>query len=182
MSTMVQEPYVNHVPTMTGGIGRSNLTTFYRNNFIFNNSDDTELELTSRTIGIDRVVDEFLFKFTHDKELDWLFPGVPPTHKYLELPLCAVVNIRGDRLYHEHIAWDQAGALKQLGLLPEFLPFPYPLPDGRTASPGQEFYYQLPVAGIEAAEKMRDRGSVLSNQMFKYKIIEAPRSSRYEGS
>lgn len=57
---------------MTGGIGRDRLTNFYRHNFIFNNSADTELELISRTIGIDRVVDEFIFKFTHDKELDWL--------------------------------------------------------------------------------------------------------------
>lgn len=88
MSTMVAEPYVNHVPTvssstfptsgsdisqLTGGIGRSKLTEFYCNNFIFNNSDDTELELTSRTIGIDRVIDEFIFKFTHDKQLDWLY-------------------------------------------------------------------------------------------------------------
>ncbi|RMZ77576.1 hypothetical protein DV737_g4261, partial [Chaetothyriales sp. CBS 132003] len=72
MSTMVQEPYVNHVPTMTGGIGREALTNFYRHNFIFNNSADTEMELISRIIGIDRVVDEFIFKFTHDRELDWL--------------------------------------------------------------------------------------------------------------
>lgn len=107
---------------------------------------------------------------------------MPPTHKYVELPFCAVVNIRGDRLYHEHISWDQAGALKQLGLLPEFLPFPYPLPDGKTASPGHEFYYRLPVAGIEAAEKMRDRSSVRSNQMFNYKVIEKPNSSRHEDS
>lgn len=72
MSTMVQEPYVNHVPTLTGGIGREALTKFYRDNFIFNNSADTELDLISRTIGIDRVIDEFLFKFTHDQVIDWL--------------------------------------------------------------------------------------------------------------
>ena len=57
---------------MTGGVGRSRLTEFYRNNFIFNNSTDTDLELVSRTIGIDRVIDEFIFKFTHDREIDWL--------------------------------------------------------------------------------------------------------------
>jgi hypothetical protein len=94
MSTMVQEPYVNHIPTvsenvvtcsryllmirqLTGGVGRDNLSVFYRNNFIFNNSADTDLELVSRTIGIDRVIDEFIFKFTHDRELDWLC--VPPS-------------------------------------------------------------------------------------------------------
>lgn len=57
---------------MTGGIGRESLTSFYRHNFIFNNSEDTDLELISRTLGIDRVVDEFIFKFTHNKKLDWL--------------------------------------------------------------------------------------------------------------
>ncbi|KAM0432043.1 hypothetical protein ACHAQK_009959 [Fusarium lateritium] len=78
MSTMVDQPYVNHVPTqlmpeqLTGGIGRTALTKFYRDNFIFQNSVDTELELISRTIGIDRVVDEFIYKFTHNKTIDWL--------------------------------------------------------------------------------------------------------------
>ena len=72
MSTMVQEPYVNHVPTITGGIGRTNLTAFYRHHFIFNNPEDTALELVSRTVGIDRVIDEFVFSFTHDREIDWL--------------------------------------------------------------------------------------------------------------
>ncbi|KAM5341245.1 hypothetical protein ACJ41O_015354 [Fusarium nematophilum] len=72
MSTMVQEPYVNHIPTLTGGIGRDKLSHFYRHNFIFNNSADTDLELISRTVGIDRVIDEFIFKFTHDREVDWM--------------------------------------------------------------------------------------------------------------
>lgn len=72
MGTMVQEPYVNHVPTLTGGIGRSKLTNFYRHHFVFNNPEDTALELVSRTVGVDRVIDEFIFSFTHDKEIDWL--------------------------------------------------------------------------------------------------------------
>jgi carboxymethylenebutenolidase len=62
----------NGLAQLTGGVGRSSLTTFYRDSFIFNNSADTDLELVSRTIGIDRVIDEFIFKFTHDRELDWL--------------------------------------------------------------------------------------------------------------
>lgn len=72
MSTMVQEPYVNHIPTMTGGVGRANLTNFYRDHFIFNNPEDTALELVSRTVGIDRVIDEFIFSFTHNRMIDWL--------------------------------------------------------------------------------------------------------------
>ncbi len=72
MATMVQEPYVNHIPTMTGGIGRDKLTLFYANHFVFANPDDTALELVSRTVGVDRVIDEFIFSFTHDRMIDWL--------------------------------------------------------------------------------------------------------------
>ena len=57
---------------LTGGIGRARLSHFYLHHFIFNNPDDTELDLVSRTVGVDRVVDEFIFSFTHVKEVDWL--------------------------------------------------------------------------------------------------------------
>jgi carboxymethylenebutenolidase len=73
MNTMVQEPYVNHIPTITGGIGREKLAHFYANHFIPQNPKDTELELVSRTVGIDRVIDEFIYKFTHDMQIDWLY-------------------------------------------------------------------------------------------------------------
>ncbi|KEF63568.1 carboxymethylenebutenolidase [Exophiala aquamarina CBS 119918] len=172
MSTMVQEPYVNHVPTMTGGVGRTALTSFYRQNFIFLNSADTSMELLSRTIGIDRIIDEFLFKFTHDKELDWFLPGIPPTFRKAEIPFHAVVNIRGDRLYHEHINWDQGTALRQLGLMPEYLPYPAQLVKGSEATPNKRYEYKVPVGGIEVASKMRDRNSVSSNEMFKFKVKE----------
>ncbi|KIV82618.1 hypothetical protein PV11_04716 [Exophiala sideris] len=172
MGTMVQEPYVNHITTMTGGIGRVRLTKFYQNNFIHNNPDDTEMQLVSRTIGIDRVVDEFIFKFTHDREMDWMIPGIPPTGRRVEVPFTAVVCIRGDRLYHEHIAWDQASVLIQLGLMPEFLPFPYPLPDGKKAASGKRFEYRVPAAGIDISKKMLDKNSLASNGMFDYKVRE----------
>lgn len=168
MATMVQEPYVNHIPTITGGIGRTPLSAFYANEFIFSNPADTALELISRTVGVDRVVDEFIFKFTHDTVVNWILPGIPPTGRYLQIPFTAVVNIRGDRLYHEHISWDQATVLKQLGLLPEYLPFPYSV-DGKE---GREVEYRLPVSGTECAEKMRDKNSVGSNEMFGFEIRE----------
>ncbi|KAM0247226.1 hypothetical protein ACHAQJ_009934 [Trichoderma viride] len=172
MSTMVQEPYVNHVPTLTGGIGRKDLANFYRDHFIFHNSADTELELISRTVGIDRVIDEFIFKFTHDREIDWLLPGVPPTGRKGEIPFTAVVNIRGDRLYHEHISWDQGTVLRQLGLLPEYLPFPYPLQEGSFSGPEKTVEYKVPVLGLETVEKMREKTSVPSNELFSCKIRE----------
>lgn len=107
---------------MTGGVGRAKLTEFYRDHFIFryvtatpssarpgsadgSNPDDADLSVVSRTVGADRVVDEFIYSCTHNKMIDWLLPGVPPTGKHIEIPMMAVVNIRGDRLYHEHIWW-----------------------------------------------------------------------------
>lgn len=99
-------------------------------------------------------------------------PGIPPTNKYLEIPFTAVVCIRGDRLYHEHIAWDQATVLKQLDLLPEYLPFPYPLPHNKLPASGKRFEYKLPVANVSCAEKMRDKNKVVSNEMFEYSIRE----------
>ncbi|KAL3480795.1 hypothetical protein BJX99DRAFT_204874 [Aspergillus californicus] len=172
MATMVQEPYVNHVPTLTGGIGRARLSNFYLNHFIFNNPDDTGLELISRTIGVDRVVDEFIFCLTHTKVVDWLLPGIPPTNKPLRIPFTSVVNIRGDRLYHEHIAWDQATVLMQLGLLPEYLPFPYALPGGQVPSAGKRFEYRVPAAGVETATKLQNEHLVPSNGMFEFGVRE----------
>jgi len=135
MKTMVAEPYVNHVPTMTGGVGAKELSRFYQNHFVNSNPADTKLIPISRTIGSDRVVDEMIFCFTHDREIDWMLPGVKPTGKYVEVPLIAVVNFRGPKLYHEHIYWDQASVLVQIGLLDPKL---------------------LPVAGRETAQKVLD--------------------------
>jgi carboxymethylenebutenolidase len=123
MATMVAEPYVNHIPTMTGGVGHKELSRFYQHHFVNSNPKDTRLVPVSRTIGTDRLVDEMLFCFTHDVEIDWMLPGVKPTGKYVEVPLVAIINFRGDKLYHEHIYWDQASVLAQIGLLdPKNLP------------------------------------------------------------
>jgi len=123
MATMVTEPYVNHVPTMTGGVGYKELHRFYKHHFVNSNPADTRLIPLSRTIGADRVVDEMIFCFTHDREIDWMLPGVKPTGKYVEVPLVAIVNFRGEKLYHEHIYWDQASVLVQVGLLdPKLVP------------------------------------------------------------
>lgn len=85
------------------------------------------------------------------------------------MPFTAVVNIRGDRLYHEHISWDQGTVLAQLGLMPQYLPFPYPVQGQKE---GARLEFRVPVLGIETASKMRDRNSVPSNEMFSYKVRE----------
>ncbi|KAB8205816.1 hypothetical protein BDV34DRAFT_212915 [Aspergillus parasiticus] len=125
-----------------------------------------------RTVGTDRIVDEFIFSLTHNKEIDWLLPGIPPTGKPLRIPFTSVVNIRGDRLYHEHIAWDQATVLVQLGLMPEYLPYPYALPGGQLPGPGKRFEYRVPAAGVETAMKLQDEHAVPSNGMFEFKVRE----------
>ncbi len=135
MRTMVSDPYVNHVPVMTGGVGVRDLARFYANHFIPKLPKDTHLVPISRTVGADRIVDEMLFCFTHDTEIDFMLPGVPPTGRYVEVPTVAIVKFRGDKLYHEHIYWDQASVLVQIGLLD---------PKG------------LPVAGIDTAKKLLD--------------------------
>src|SRR6202521_3900031 len=109
--------------TMAGGVGYRDLLRFYKNHFIPKTPQDTKLIPISRTIGADRVVDEMLFCFTHDIEIDWMLPGVTPTGKYVEIPLVAIVRFRGDKLYNEHIYWDQASVLVQIGALdPAHLP------------------------------------------------------------
>lgn len=99
-------------------------------------------------------------------------PGVPPTNKPLSVPMTSIVNIRGDRLYHEHIAWDQGTVLRQLGLLPEYLPFPYPVP-GVDQSDKGKYEYRVPVGGIETSRKLADETSEPSNAMLNYKLREA---------
>jgi carboxymethylenebutenolidase len=117
MASMVAEPYVNHVPTMTGGVGHDQLRRFYRRHFIGANPPDTTLTLVSRTVGADSLVDEMIFSFTHTSEVDWMLPGVAPTGARVEIPLVAVVKFEGDKLAHEHIYWDQASVLAQVGLI-----------------------------------------------------------------
>jgi carboxymethylenebutenolidase len=121
--------------------------------------------LVSRTVGTDRVIDEFIFSLTHTTHIPWLLPGIPPTYKRLQLPFTSVVAMRGDRLCHEHISWDQGTALQQLGLLPEWVPFRHAI-DGTEAVAGKRFEVRLPVAGLETATKLADEGAEESNVLM----------------
>jgi carboxymethylenebutenolidase len=151
MATMVERPYVNHIPTMTGGVGHDELKRFYKYHFIGENPPDTQLIPVSRTVGKDQLVDELLFTFTHTTEIDWMLPGIPPTGRKVEIPLVAVVRFRGDKLVHEHIYWDQASVLVQIGLLD---------PKG------------LPVAGVETARKVQDETRPSNALMTRWKSSE----------
>ena len=117
LATMVEDAYVNHVPVMTGGVGKNALRVFYSRDFIPSMPPDTTLTPVSRTVGETQLVDEMIFSFTHTIEMPWMLPGVAPTHKYVEIPLVVIVHFRDGKLAHEHIYWDQASVLKQIGLL-----------------------------------------------------------------
>jgi carboxymethylenebutenolidase len=135
LNTMVEDAYVNHIPVLTGGVGREELRDFYSKHFIPQMPPDTEMTPISRTVGEDQLVEETVFKFTHTMAMDWMLPGIAPTGKRVEVPLVVIVHFRDGKLAHEHIYWDQASVLVQLGLL-----------DPST----------LPVAGVESARKALD--------------------------
>jgi len=117
MATMTSDPYLNHVPVLTGGIGRDEVRRFYQQIFIGHWPADTTMQRISRTAGADHVVDELVLTFTHDIVMDHLLPGVPPTGRPVRLAVCVVAGFRDGKLTHEHIYWDQAGLLVQVGLL-----------------------------------------------------------------
>jgi len=135
LATMVDDAYVNHIPVLTGGVGRDQLREFYSKRFIPQMPPDTQMTPVSRTIGEDQLVDEMVFKLTHTIRMDWILPGVAPTGKRVEVPLVAIVRFRDGKLAHEHIYWDQASVLVQIGLI----------------DPAN-----LPVTGMESARKVLD--------------------------
>jgi carboxymethylenebutenolidase len=145
IDTMVEDAYVNHVPVLTGGFGQDQLREFYSQHFISKMPPDTTIALVSRTVDDDRLVDEMIFQFTHTIVMDWMLPGVAPTGRRVEVPLVAIVHFREGKLAHEHIYWDQASVLVQIGLL--------------DAS-------QMPVAGIESTRKVLDP-KLPSNELMK---------------
>lgn len=134
LATMTEDAYVNHVPVLTGGVGKEALRIFYSVDFIPSMPPDTKLTPISRTVGDEQLVDEMIFSFTHTQEMPWMLPGIPPTNRHVEVALVAIVRFREGKLAHEHIYWDQASVLKQIGLLPDL---------------------GLPVFGVESADKVR---------------------------
>lgn len=140
-----KSPHVTYIPTLTGGIGTEELQRFYSEFFIDRNPPSMKLTLLSRTIGADRVVDELHVSFKHTQEMPWVLPGVPPTNKRVEILMVSIVALRGGRLYHEHVYWDQASVLVQTGLLdPKVVP--------KQAS--EKGVKRLPVVGRQAARRV----------------------------
>ena len=133
MDTMVAEPYVWHVPVLTGGGGHEAVRRFYSTQFVGQTPADAVLHPIARTVSDDRVIDEFVLEFTHDREVPFMLPGVAPTGRKVRIPTVVVMGFEEGKVAYEHIYWDQASVLVQLGMLN---------PAG------------LPVAGVEQAERL----------------------------
>jgi carboxymethylenebutenolidase len=136
MATMTEAPHLTNVANLMGGHGHEGVRAFYRDHLIgkFFPPDVTMTDV-SRTVGEDRIVDELVISFTHTAPIDWMLPGVAPTGKSVEVALVVIAGVAGDKISYEHIYWDQASVLVQIGLLD---------PTG------------LPVVGAEGARKVLD--------------------------
>ena len=92
MTTMIEDPYVHHVPTLTGGRGYDGVYNFYKNHFVGKLPKDSKVTKITRTVGVDQVVDELVISFTHNTEIEYLLPGVAPTGKYVEIPHVVIMK------------------------------------------------------------------------------------------
>jgi carboxymethylenebutenolidase len=146
IETMVEVPYVNHVPSMTGGTGCEELRHFYKNYFVDVHPEDYSIVSVSRTVGVNRIVDEMVVSFTHDRMIDYLMPGIQPTGKKIKIAACGVISFRGSKLRHEHLYYDLSSILVQAGVID---------PD------------HYPVVGVEQALKVLDPHSYPSNDIMK---------------
>ena len=136
LATMSDDPHLNHVPTLAGGVGRDGVRAFYRDHLVGKFfPPDVKITEVSTTVGDNQVVQELLMSFTHTMTIDWLLPGVAPTGKPVEVAFAVVVGFKDGKITHEHIYWDQASVLVQIGLLD---------PAG------------LPIGGAEVARKVVD--------------------------
>lgn len=134
MATMTDDPHLHNVPTMIGGVGLSGVRAFYRDHLVGKFfPPDVKMDRVSLTVGEDQLVDELVISFTHTTAIDWMLPGVSPTGKKVEIAFAVFVGVKDGKVSHEHIYWDQASVLVQLGLLD---------PAG------------LPVVGAESARKV----------------------------
>lgn len=144
MATMSDAPHLTNVPTLMGGVGHEGVREFYRNHLVGKFfPPDVVLTTLTRTVGEDQIVEENFISFTHTTPIDWMLPGVAPTGKKVEIALVVIVGFKDGKVSHEHIYWDQASLLVQIGLLD---------PTG------------LPVCGAEAARKIADPS--LPNRQF----------------
>lgn len=151
---MAPDAEAAYLSALTGAVGQKSLYRFYSDFFIGKQPPSMKVRLLSRTVGVDRVVDEMIVSFRHDREVQWMLPGVPATGKNVEIPVVSIVGVRGSKLVHEHVYWDQASVLLQIGLLDPTVVPGYMRKQGLQA---------LPIAGSNQAAWLRNPETVALN-------------------
>lgn len=136
MATMSDDPHLNHVPVMAGGYGKQGVRQFYRDHLVGKFfPPDVQIAKVSSTIGNHQIVEEMVIKFTHTTPMDFMLPEVPPTGKLVEIAVVVIIGFKDNKISHEHIYWDQASVLSQIGLIDPT---------------------NLPICGAESAQKVLD--------------------------
>lgn len=124
METMVANPHLINLGSGSGGVGQEGVRKFYAEQLIGQFfPPDAEFVPISRTIDGERLVDEVVINFTHTHKIGHLLPNLEPTGRKVTMAVVVIVGLQDDKVSYEHIYWDQAGLLVQLGLLnPQDLP------------------------------------------------------------
>lgn len=144
MNTLSPNPHLINVPNDMGGFGHEGVKAFYVNHLVGKFfPPDMTMERISLTVGTQQIVDELIITFTHTTEIDWMLPNIKPTGKPVEVAFAVIVGFEAGKITHEHIYWDQASVLVQIGML----------------NPAN-----LPVTGAESARKIKKWSSPLHRQ------------------
>jgi carboxymethylenebutenolidase len=122
LATMTEDAHVLLIPVGLGGWGKDGVRRFYAESFIPNIPPDIAPLPISQTVGTDRLVEEAIYRFTHTIAMDWMLPGIAPTNKPVELALVGIIEFRDGKIASEHLYWDQASVLAQLGIIPADTP------------------------------------------------------------
>jgi carboxymethylenebutenolidase len=117
LATMTESPYVFVVSRGTACVGRAAVREFYADHFLPQIPPDLEIVSLSRTFGDGRFVEEMVMRFTHSIEMDWILPGLRPTGRTAEFVLSGVIQFKRGKIAREHLDWDQATLLSQMGVL-----------------------------------------------------------------
>jgi carboxymethylenebutenolidase len=122
LETMVVQPYILILANLGGGLDQDGVRKFYTM-MLSQLPVDMEWLFVSRTVGNDQIVLESILQFTHNIQVDWVFPGVLATGRKVSIPLLIVFSFKDGKVASERLYWDQASALVQIGLLkPDNLP------------------------------------------------------------
>ncbi|KAI5277143.1 dienelactone hydrolase [Aureobasidium subglaciale] len=156
LSITSSNPAILHTPTLTGGFHPEDISDFYTE-FFQPCPSSLNAKLLSRTVGVDRVIDELSLSFNHNKVIPWLLPGIPATNRRIEVVVVSIVCIKAGKLETEKLYWDQASVLMQVGLLdPKLVPEKFK----------EKGVKQLPVIGAESARAAVREGSRRINELI----------------